>query len=719
MLGEGFDLAAIRLLAYHDKHRSLSATAQLIGRLARVDAEFPQPSMLITVRDGDVFPELQGVLLDLYREDADWAQLLPEIIDAEVEQQVADNRFAGRFAASHTEVSPATLKPLARALVYEVPVGWTPDFARGHVPDELQVGAVFARGVIVFSGADAQSGLMVVVVRHAHAPKWSSDPALTDVSYELHIAAFRRSPRRDLPGLVLLNLQSEGLKRGFEELLGLDENATPAGPERLGDYLDSLERISVSSVGVRSTNAGARGRASYRNFMGSGVDRGLRSVDTARSALGHVMFQIATSRGSANAGGAVEKSKIWLSRYMGLREASEWAQDTANLLWFPVPNPQGRLLPGMDRGRTLASWPAALPLAAELHPALFGSAFELMNSQGTVIGGIEDLDLFVNEDPTGTLQAVGPPAGATLRIVGVFNDRQRDRELLVFDGELHLDGRISATQDALVRRGYGPVAPLSELLNLWAPTVYFLDGSTTIGPIIYDSRANATVFDMADLVAIDWPSVDLTAETRRTAAERGTGIRSVHERVEEMLLAEAQIGILRWILCNDGSGEIADYLVIEELDTGEIALGLWHAKGAGGTTPSVRVNDFQIVIAQAIRSRRRITSTSLWETIGRRLDRRESPLATLVAGSDDEMILRRRLALDDGVEGEPEPWTVTLPVVRATMGVVQPGLTTSGFRRQLAQAPVAPAAGSLRELFSVLADTAISDGTTLRIVVSP
>jgi len=34
MLSEGFDLPALRLAAYHDKHRSLPATVHLSGRLA-------------------------------------------------------------------------------------------------------------------------------------------------------------------------------------------------------------------------------------------------------------------------------------------------------------------------------------------------------------------------------------------------------------------------------------------------------------------------------------------------------------------------------------------------------------------------------------------------------------------------------------------------------------------------------------------------------------
>lgn len=79
MLGEGFELPAMRLVAYHDKHRSLPATVQLIGRLARVDAGYPQPSSLVTVADAEVFPELKGILKQLYDEDADWAEVLPGI----------------------------------------------------------------------------------------------------------------------------------------------------------------------------------------------------------------------------------------------------------------------------------------------------------------------------------------------------------------------------------------------------------------------------------------------------------------------------------------------------------------------------------------------------------------------------------------------------------------------------------------------------------------
>lgn len=716
MLGEGFDLPSLRLIAYHDKHRSLPATVQLIGRLARVDSRYPQPSSLIAVADVDVFPELKGVVRQLYDEDADWAEVLPGIIDADIQRERLDREFAERLPPSRTEVDPTHLHPTKRAFVYEVPADWDPPFLT-DLPPELQEGAPFVGGSILYAGADPEARLLVVVVRYIQRPKWSTDPALANVVYELHVVAHRRPPLVTLPGVVLLNLDRDGLQRTFESILGLNEVGRLAGPKRIGEYLDSLDRISVSSVGVRSTNAATRGRATYKNFMGGGVDRGLRTVDMARSALGHVMFQVNTSEGAANAGGAVEKSKVWLTRHGQLRELSEWVDATAALLWFPQQTAQGPLLPGMDRGRRLQEWPDARPLAAELYPGLFGIGLELWDV-GNRIGALEDLDLYVNDDPTGTLVDVESRQGGPLRIVGVLNDRDNNRALCVWEASIDTEGHVTPSRDLIIRRGYGDAESFAEVLEQQPPTIYFLDGTTTIGPVRYDSRTLTSAFDVRLLHSIDWNGVDITAETPRTAERRGTGVSSVHDRLAGYLRSRPRLGTSRWIIYNDGPGEIADYLVVEELSTGEVLLGLWHAKGSHGATPSVRIKDFQELAAQALRSRRQFPSTTLWTQLGARLAGLERPRATLVEGSDDPDLLNSKLGLTD--DGDPDaPWTRRYPIVRGTLGIVQPGLGAEAFRRELSTETLSSGAQSLRELFSVLSDMAQSDGVELVVAVSP
>lgn len=716
MLGEGFDLPSLRIAAYHDKHRSVPSTIQMIGRLARVASDFPQRSALVTVGDTEVYPELKGVLKELYDEDADWAKVLPGILDEEIAQEQEDRRFVARLAPSVGEIDPLHLQPVKRAFVYEVARDWEPNFL-SDIPDDLHLGTrLRGGGEVAYVSVDHESALLVVVVRYMDRPRWSSDPALEDVRYELNLAAFLRSPSTRLPGLVLMNLESDGMRKRYEDYLGLHSNQL-ADPERLGAYLDSLDRISVSSVGIRSTDAATRGRATYKNFMGGEVDRGLRQVDMARSALGHVMFQIRVGTGSANAGGAVEKSKIWMTRYGPLREFSEWATSTAKLIWFPDQAPQGKLLPGMDRGRRLERWPAAPPLAAEIHPAFLGIGLELFSSAGASLGSIENLDLYVNDDPTGTLMDVPVQREDPLRIIGVLVDPAEEAESCIWEGELELDGSVTAVKDVFVGRGYGSRSSLAELLTERPPTVYFRDGTTTIGALTYGSRGFADAFVPRQYLSDGtWNGVDLTAETRMTAAKRGPGVRSIHESLEAYLLARPKAGPLRWILFNDGSGEIADYLVVEQGAAGGVRLELWHAKAAGGTSPSVRIDDLQVVVAQALRSRRWFTSTKFWGEIAARLTKQVKPYITVVDGSDDVAALEVRLGLKE--EAQTVPWTQSLPAVQGLIGIAQPGLGLGQFEEELENDPVPPGADGLRQLLSVLADTTISDGAELRVLVS-
>jgi superfamily II DNA or RNA helicase len=715
MLGEGFDLPAIRLIAYHDKHRSLPATVQMIGRLARVDPAYPQPSHLITVNDADVYPELKAALKELYDEDSDWATVLPKILDEEIENEQADREFLESLPSSMNEVDPAHLKPLKRAFVYEVPADWLASFLTA-IPPGLALGARFGGGgTVLYSGADPERRLLVLVVRYVELPKWSSDPALADVRYEFHAVMHRPPPRTNLPGIVFLSISRDGLREGMQRQLGLTSDQL-VDPETLGAYLDSLDRRSVSSVGVRNTNSSSRGRASYRNFMGSGVDRGLRDVDTARAALGHVMFQIEFADGSsANAGAAIEKSKLWLTRYGPLRELSEWADETSKLLWDPQGVAQGPLLPRMDRGRRARKWPDAAPLAAELDPVLFGSGWAIFRG-GLQVASLEEVELYVNDDPTGTLNDVaGPTTDGRIRIVAVAIDEGSGVPQLVWRGEADLDGAVIGDEAVTARRGLGIEMPLAELLTQHPPSLYFLDGTTVVGPVTYDRRS-LQPFDTRALRVDDWTGIDITAETRKTAAKRNDGKRSVHERVEEILLGRPRIGTHRWILINDGSGEFADHIVVEELASGEIALGLWHSKASTSATAAVRIKDFQVVVAQALRSRGLFFSISFWADLAGRVAREVPPYADILASSDDPDLLKQRLGLDP--QPTVTPWTQSLPTVRGTVGVVQPGLSVSAFEAELSTDPIPHGANALNQLFSVLSDAAISDGADLFWLVS-
>jgi superfamily II DNA or RNA helicase len=472
MLGEGFDLPSIRVLAYHDKHKSLPATIQLIGRLARVSEKHPQPSHLVTVRDLDVFPELQGVVRDLYDEDPDWLTVLPKIVDAEIAEDQANAEFAGRFVAAESEIDPRHLWPLLRSVVYEVERrNWNPFFVGRRLPTELTQGRTFAGGEIVFARADADQAIFVLVVRHTTTPTWTTDRAVQNVEYALHLVAFRKAPRGK-KDLLFINADNDAALNLLEAHLGLDGVAKPVGPELIDGWVNSLERHSVSAVGVRNVNAAGRGTVGYKNYLGSGVHRGLRAADTHRAALGHGNLQIALDQHtSTNAGFAVEKSKIWFQRYEALRTFVGWVADASQRFWYPTVSASGPLLPGVDRGRRMAAWPSSQPIAIEMNARVFGESLEVRHRGRSY--SLEEVELRFVEPPF----VDGRNGALQFEAVVPGNPEEPDSAVRIWHGSIATDGIISSDQALAVHHGYASQADFAQVLRSHPPTVFFLDGS--------------------------------------------------------------------------------------------------------------------------------------------------------------------------------------------------------------------------------------------------
>jgi superfamily II DNA or RNA helicase len=720
MLGEGFDLPRLRVVAYHDKHKSMPVTVQLIGRLARVSKDFPQESVLVTVDDSDVYPELQGVVRELYAEDADWATILPGLVDAEVAAEAANRAFVEALDEREGDIDPAELMPMPRPVVYEIDdPTWNPLGADLDLPPQLHVGQVLSGARILMGVAVDDGSLAAFVTRRRGIPAWSGDLTLEEVEYELSVVSYRPTPRTDLPGLLFIDASDARIHQAIVEAIHLPAGTRRVGQARLDSYLQSLPTISVSAIGMRNILAGTRG-TTYKVRAGTSTDTDLLSIETTQTALGHVMLQIRTGQGSTTVGAAFEKGKIWQRRYKSFVDYAAWITEAAELMWFPRAGSSARLLPQIARGRALLAWPTAAPIAVEPNPAVVVGGYQLFDDDDELVASMEDFELFAGVDPTESL-TLPPHTSTDLPVVGVAHDRVADTSTVRWTGALHPDGTITPLGgDLEVRRGYLRTSFLAEFLQHYPPLIYFLNGEVTQGRELFDVTGGSTPqYDVRSILSHDWAAagVDIRAETRARAVERGVGI-SVHEELENYLCAQPRREQFRWVICNDGSGEIADYIVIEWTRGRAVRLSLWHAKYAGGA-PGLRVDDFQVVTAQALRSRSRFNDPGLWDEVRERLMQRARPHATLVVGSDS---LRRLLVLLDerrpGRRPRAKSWPTALRAVHGEIAIVQPGLSVSAFLR-LPAAAAGSTANSLHQLFGVLADTIAVSGNRGVILGSP
>ncbi len=130
MLTEGFNLPSARILAYHDKYQTLPATVQLVGRLARVHADHPQPSVLVTGKDNHLYPKLEEAVNQLIDEDADWRQLLPGLLDRQLENVQSELDYNKKLEVSVSGPLDASMMfPIKRAEIVEIKEpNWQPNF---------------------------------------------------------------------------------------------------------------------------------------------------------------------------------------------------------------------------------------------------------------------------------------------------------------------------------------------------------------------------------------------------------------------------------------------------------------------------------------------------------------------------------------------------------------------------------------------------------------
>jgi len=695
MLGEGLDLPSLRIVGYHDKHKSVPATMQFIGRLARANSSHPQHSILVTARDQDVYPALQGALRALYEEDADWAEILPDLIDEEIQKKKLDLAYLSSFRSPPASIALPAIAPLARAIIFEVPEqsSWVPDFTNGDLPVELEIGSIVGRQTIVYSGLNGTNTQLVLVTMRLDTPKWYLEDELTRPAYDLHVVSYHKSSQVNRRDLIFLNSQDSRVGSTLREVLDPGSELRNGNPAYLQEAFDSLERLSVSSIGVRNTFAGMPGTAAYAMFSGRGVDQGLREGDTNSRALGHAMAQVEASNGDATtAGMAAAKSKYWETRYLSLRDYEAFTVELAGRYWFPRMSASGPLLPNVARAIRTEDFPLGLVLHAEMNPALLGRGWQLPDGRA-----LESLDL--SPDPS-------TPATASA-IFLILSDPLEPADT-IWAGYQDVQGRFTTTSSVLeFARGAGHSASIAELMTLSPPTVYYLSGYVLYGGVTYMPVATETWLPDLIYTRWAWAGTDIGVESIRAGRSD-----TIHDRVEhELGSIAAPTGGQRWVLRNDGGGEIADHVVIEMPSHRRPHVELWHSKASSNANPGVRVTDMQVVTQQAAKSRRHVTDRDFWNRIGRRLTGQEAPALVLLAGDRADLLAlcgEDASRLDESIASRP-------PTIDARIVIVQPGLSLDALGRDV-QAGT-QSAGQVRE-FLIFLSNAVQGLASIEVIGS-
>jgi superfamily II DNA or RNA helicase len=612
-LVEGFDLPKLKIAAYHRPHRTLPATLQFVGRVARVTGG-QAPAELVAIRQA-----VTSETAELYREDVAWERLLPELADASVLRERETRRYLAEARVSGPEeLSASALTPQRGVQVFD-----TSKCAKIDLRTDFNH---LSYGRVVFRVADADATLLAVITERVVRPVWISSDALDFPEHHLILAVHDRE--RDL---LYVSAPSVSSSKRLRELIGAEE-ATQISPQLVARYLWATKVASYSSVGMSNTRAAAR-HAAYRMLAGSAVEQTISLAESRGYGLGHVIGQRDHDGDLTGMGVSVKKSKIWeTAACESLLDFREWCDDLSVAIRTPVaqansvPNIQLRLPDQLQR------FPDR-PLAAFLDNRLVRGDTKLLHASGLI--DFASIQLVVER-----------PGEDRLRLRFGFDSGD------VWAGSLRTNGSVEPEgSDATARTSNGDREEVSNLLIDYPPTIYFANGSTVTGPVIFEAIQELQLPD--ELFSIwDWQTTDITNE------DRANGERSnIQQRTVAYATAHFQDPI---VIVDHGAYELADVIAIERTASGQ-TVHLLHCKRSGATTPGARLNDVYEVVGQAIRSARWTAMAVLWRELARRV--RERPSLRVIDRDKAEV----QTLLDS--------WSDKPPDTQLHVWVVQPGLS--------------------------------------------
>ena len=592
---EGFDLPALKIAAYHTPHKSLPATIQFVGRLARVHPGLA-PAVLIAQRD-----QIVSETADLYSEDASWREVLPDLNDAMVRRIKDAREYDAAFQlmpdSAARDVSVSALRPPKITQVYRYQLGDPVDLT-------AQLSRLNRRDV-VYGGTDDLGALMAVITGGRERPDWIVSSSLDHWTYDLHLVV-----RVEHESLLFVSTTSDAGAAELLRAIGAPD-AHRVGPRDLTRWFWSRELDGYTSVGMRASRALAASDASYKTLAGKAAQRAVLPSDTRAYSAGHLIARRRDGRQSTSIGMSMGRSKIWESTTTeSLHEFRDWCFQVAATIADPRSGAGSPSDLTLGVPETLERYPNN-PVLVIPDPVLYAAQVETGG-----VGATTDLLM---------LTPVSELRGASLHVE--WRDENRNvvaAQDLAVTGEVH---PVVGLDPAVSLEPGQPGQPFSELLDELPLTIYFADGSSVHASTMFMPPGGFPRLAPTAWQPWDFGRTDIRAESK----VRKTAPRAKSETVQETALRIIAAMSPKLVLIDDGAGEIADLVAIVDRATaaggtaGESGyeVHLFHLKFSSGNEVGLRLEDLQVVCTQAMRSLRYLHQRDCWIELDRRIRTRK------------------------------------------------------------------------------------------------
>ncbi|KEI71999.1 DEAD/DEAH box helicase [Endozoicomonas elysicola] len=571
---EGLDIPNLKIAVLHSTPRSIPYTIQFLGRICRTPTDQEGPAKLIANTDA-----VRGEVRRLYKSDSSWSQLIPQIID---EQMQLARHYSSTKAKEEDFLMPE-LSVYFSALVYT-----TPDNFR--LLDQISSNS--DKFKIVHYEQESEDAPIVVITAYNKPIEWASREIYVEDLLDVHI--IYHAHEHNL--LFELTTSEKALDSFKDSLINMKLSRLTHG--KLFKTLSKFSQSDYVMVGMKNSTSSGSSHPDYKTFMGSSVQASIRLSEGRVFATGHAVLRLDEDN---TWGIATRKGRVWAMRRGTATEFKDWCDTLCTLI---NDGPMIANLPGLSF--LAKSEPATsineIPMAI-IPDAIFFKAHTVTISSP-------------NNKPIRNFTPIITPQSLedNKRLTGVI--RIDDLRLnFLFDLDNENPWTIENSEDITVfaeRREDTLIEKnIEDVLNEYPPSLSLPDGSIIVGKNKVTPNTSIEKLPRYIWKKKNWAGCNIRHEAYIESPSNQLPV--INHTIELLRPSLSQEDI---IFLDDGAHEIADLIYFNQKKS---SINFIHCKFSGSNSPGCRKSDCDELFAQAMRSIHWVSSPILLERIHQRL----------------------------------------------------------------------------------------------------
>lgn len=566
MLGEGFDFPNLKIAAIHEPHKSLSSTLQFIGRFARTNAENIGKAKFIAANDEDLEIENNR----LYASDSIWQEMIINMSEGKNQKELSNRKYFKSYEAQtgdseETAISLQSITVNCHDRIYRVKnFDFNADFS-----EAFNIGSRVYR--------NGEDNTIIGIGVNYVAPLWMNGDNKINKEYSLYIVHYQKS-------LGLLHIYSQSHTEAiYEEIVTTFCSEYEKIPKsEMNRVLGNLSNFEIFNSGM--VNRFNESGEAYRIMAGSDVSDAIDPSTGKMYSAGHVFCKatgVSENGQESITIGYSSASKVWSSAYKNLPDYIRWVEELGR-----------KITNNSIKVKTNTNYDyIPMPEKLESYPdnIFFGDFSEGTYSSSPVVKSHSN-PLFSKRLSECTIKIV--EIEKTKVLISIEADGIAERFTCDLQGKY-----ISETGDLYTNIGTIECR-LTDYLNDNPILFKTYDDTLISGFEMYRGIPDDSFsYDQNQIESIDWDSygTDVSVEfcTKKTK-----DVVSIQDTLKVILQENSDN---KYILYDHGSGEIADYIAIQE-DDNRLIVRLYHVKKKSGTGFNSSMNDIYEVAGQAVKS---------------------------------------------------------------------------------------------------------------------